>query len=68
MSRPSQPPEATEKPRRRSTVIKSTNFINKHAKRHHAYDREKAPYPASYDRDAIDMYAMLPNRHVLHLI
>lgn len=43
-------------PRRRSVVIKHSHFQNKYGKKHHTFDREKAPYPLSYDKKFTDLY------------
>lgn len=42
--------------RRRSVLLKQTNFTKKHGRRHHGFDKEKAPYPVSYDRLAVDLW------------
>ncbi|KAI5121295.1 hypothetical protein M0805_003764 [Coniferiporia weirii] len=41
--------------RRRSVFLKQSNFTKKHGKRHHGFDKEKAPYPLSFDRSALDL-------------
>ncbi|THH06400.1 hypothetical protein EW145_g4116 [Phellinidium pouzarii] len=35
--------------------LKQSNFTKKHGKRHHGFDKEKAPYPLSFDRSALDL-------------
>ncbi|TDL28128.1 S-adenosyl-L-methionine-dependent methyltransferase [Rickenella mellea] len=49
------PPESPQDPRRRSMLIKQSQFLLKHGKRHHSFDREKAPYPLNYDKETIDL-------------
>lgn len=50
--------------RRRSVLLKQTQFTKKHGRRHHGFDKEKAPYPLSYDRLAVDLCVAL----LLHML
>ena len=35
--------------------MKRKDFQYKHGQRHHSYDKEKAPYPLSYDKQVLEM-------------
>jgi hypothetical protein len=51
MNSPSPPPfDGKRHPRH-----KEGQFVYKYGKRHHSYDREKAPYPLSYDKEVLEM-------------
>lgn len=52
---PSMPSNHTLDSRRRSTFLKQTNFTKKYGKKHHGFDKEKAPYPLSFDHHALDL-------------
>ena len=41
--------------RRRSVFLKQSNFTKKNGRRHHAFDKMKAPYPISFDRRILDL-------------
>ncbi|KAL5495125.1 hypothetical protein ACEPAI_587 [Sanghuangporus weigelae] len=41
--------------RRRSVFLKQSNFTKKNGRRHHAFDKMKAPYPISFDRRTLDL-------------
>ncbi|KLO15043.1 S-adenosyl-L-methionine-dependent methyltransferase [Schizopora paradoxa] len=42
--------------KRRSVLIKQAQLTTKrNGRRHHTFDKEKAPYPLSYDRTAVDL-------------
>jgi hypothetical protein len=51
---PPMQPRATSK--RQSVLNKQSHLIQKHGKRHHTFDKEKAPYPQSYDRQFMELY------------
>ena len=43
-------------PSRRNIHRKENQFIYRNGSKLHAYDREKAPYPSSFDRDIVELY------------
>ena len=38
---------------------KEHQFIYRHGSKLHAYDRDKAPYPCSFDRDVVELYVLI---------
>ena len=46
--------------KRRSVFLKQANFTKRHGRRHHGFDKEKAPYPLSFDRTALDLCVLYP--------
>ena len=40
---------------RRSIFRKENQFVDRYGSKLHAYDRDKAPYPCSFDRDVIEL-------------
>lgn len=47
------------------TGKKENQFFIRHGSKLHAYGRDKAPYPMSYDREVFDMYACIPIHELL---
>lgn len=41
---------------------KEHQFVYVNGSKLHAYDRDKAPYPSSFDRDVLELYAHCPSR------
>ena len=41
---------------RRALFRKENHFLDRYGSKPHAYDRDKAPYPRSFDRDAVEVY------------
>ena len=39
---------------------KENQFIERHGSKLHAYDRDKAPYPCSFDRHVLEVYVLPP--------
>lgn len=44
-------------PSRRNIHRKENQFVDRNGSKLHAYDREKAPYPSSFDDAVIELYA-----------
>lgn len=53
---------------KRTTTRKDEHFTYKHGQRHHSYDREKAPYPLSYDRSILELYVLPPKSPLLDVL
>ena len=43
---------------RRAIFRKENQFIDRYGSKLHAYDRDKAPYPCSFDRDVMEVYVL----------
>lgn len=42
--------------------MRRKDFQYKYGKKHHSYDKEKAPYPLSYDRNVLELCVLLPQQ------
>lgn len=51
-------------PSRRNIHRKENQFVNRNGSKLHAYDREKAPYPSSFDGEVVELYVF----HIPHIL